>query len=182
MRNLQQFIIAFLIFLPSCIELPQPEKESYVSNIPDDRLAFYVISETTQQDLQGKIMVDSIKSFGKRFISYDDIISYDTLYFSMELSENAIKNINSINLNYNNWCLPYAVVCNGKVIFGAYLYHPLSSCFPYWFYSTTARDGDFAIYAPVWTNEPVSPDPRKDPAIIRVLTEDGKIKVRERDQ
>jgi hypothetical protein len=169
-----------LIIFPGCAEFPQPEKESDLTVIPEDKLAFYVITGSSQDDLNGKIYTDSIISFGKRFIGYDDIFSYDTVYFSFDLSGDAIEMINSLNIEYNNWCLPYAVVSNGEVIFGAYLYHPQSSCFPYWFYSTTVRAGDFMIYSPVWTEEPIKSDPRKDPRILKILEEENKIKTKKR--
>jgi hypothetical protein len=166
----------------SCEEEPKPEGREITTEVPDDRLAFYVIENLSEELMYKALPVDSIMFFGERIIRYEEIISYDTVYFSFEIERFAVDRVAGINNKYNKWCLPFAVVCEGEIIFGAYLYHPLSSCFPYWFYTTAIRQDQFTIYAPVWTENPLKHDPRKDPRMIKVLMEDGKIKSEQTDQ
>jgi len=174
-KNLLLIIVIFLL-ISGCLENPEPEEQFYTFEIPQDKLAFYVIEDLSEEVLYNEIPIDSIKKFGERFISYEEIISYDTVYFSFEILEIAMERVCSINNKYGKWCMPFAVVSKGEVIFGAYLYHPQSSCFPYWYYSTAIRQKKLTIYAPVWTEKPLKTDPRKDPRMINVLLEDGKIK------
>jgi len=159
-----------------CKEEPLPGDKKMTSEIPDDPLAFYLIESLSDELMYKALPVDSIKFFGERVLQYEEIISYDTIYFSFEIERFAVDRIAGINNKYSEWCLPFAVVCKGEIIFGAYLYHPLSSFFPYWYYSTAVRQHQFIIYAPVWTEDPLKIDPRKDPRIIKVLLADGKIK------
>jgi hypothetical protein len=168
-------VICFLV-LSGCSEEFLPDEEKISSKIPDDRLGIYLIKDLPENLMYKPIPVDSIRLFGERILQYEEIISYDTIYFSFEIQHFAVDRIAGINNKYGEWCLPFAVVCEGEVIFGAYLYHPLSMFFPYWFYSTALRQDQFVIYAPVWTENPLKMDPRKDPRIIKVLSEDGKIK------
>jgi len=168
-------VVLCVLILMGCEEEPQPEQKIITSEIPDDRLAFYVIERLSDGIMYKALPVDSIKFFGERILQYNEIISYDTIYFSFEIERFAVDRIAGINNKYGKWCLPFAVVCEGEVIFGAYLYHPLSSCFPYWFYSTAIRQHQFVIYSPVWTENPLKMDPRKDPRMIKVLLEDEKI-------
>jgi hypothetical protein len=165
-----------LLLIFGCEEIPDPEQPGIINEVPDDRLAFYVVEDLPEEMMYKKLPVDSIRFFGERFIEYEEILSYDTVYFTFEIMETAIDRVAAINNKYSKWCLPYAVVCEGEVIMGAYLYHPLSSCFPYWYYSTAIRQKNFAVYAPVWTEIPIKVDPRKDPRLIQVLSEDRKIK------
>lgn len=169
-------ILVCLLMLSGCEEEPGPEEVKIRSDIPDDRLGFYLVEGLSEELMYNPLPVDSIRFFGERFLQYEEIISYDTIYFSFEIERLAVDRIAGINNKYAEWCLPFAVVCEGEVIFGAYLYHPLSSCFPYWFYSTAIRQHQFVIYAPVWTEKPFKRDPRKDPRLVKVLTEDNKIK------
>jgi len=171
------WVLCALLFI-GCDELPDPEEPEITSDIPEDRLGFYVIEGISDELMFKRLPVDSIRFFGERFIDYNEILNYDTLYFTFEIAESAIDRVATINNKYGKWCLPFAVVCEGEIVFGAYLYHPLSSCFPYWFYSTAIRQKKFTIYTPVWTDNPIKVDPRKDPRMIRVLMEDGKIKDR----
>lgn len=171
-----------MFFALSCVEEPEPEQNVISSEVPDDRLAFYVIEGLSDELMYKPLPIDSIKFFGECFIHYEEIVSYDTIYFSFKLAWIAINRIAGINNKYSKWCLPFAVVCEGEVIFGAYLYHPQSSCFPYWFYSTAIRQDQFIIYAPIWTESPLKLDPRKDPRMIKVLQEDGKIDSNLKDQ
>jgi len=177
-RKIFYFITALLL-VSGCSEVPQPEGPATLTKVPDDRLAIYLLKGISDDLMYHELPVDSIRLFGERLVEYPEIKGYDTVYFAFTLSGPAIKRLNETNTKYMEWCLPFAVVCDGEVIFGAYLYHPLSSFFPYWFYATSIRQDKFTIYAPVWADHPVEPDPRKDPRMIRVLTEDEKIRAPE---
>jgi hypothetical protein len=144
-----------MFFITGCSEVPQPEGPAPVSKIPDDRLAVYLIEGISDDLMYHELPVDSIKLFGERILEYHEIVGYDTVYFAFTLVELAIATAIKINNKYLEWCLPFAVVCEGEVIFGAYLYHPKSSFFPYWYYATAIRQDKFTIYAPVWTSRPM---------------------------
>ncbi|MBS0001156.1 MAG: hypothetical protein KFF73_19385 [Cyclobacteriaceae bacterium] len=167
---------AVFLFSTGCSEVPQPEETVRLTEIPKDRMAIYLIEGISDKMMYHELPVDSIRLFGERLVEYHEIVGYDTVYFAFSLLESAINRLSTINIEYMKWCLPFAVVCEGEVIFGAYLYHPKSLFFPYWYYATATRQDKFTIYAPVWTSHPFESEPRKDPRMIRVLVEDDKIK------
>jgi hypothetical protein len=176
-RNISKlYIVLLMLIITGCSEVPQPEGPVPLSQIPDDRLAVYLIEGISDDLMYQELPVDSIRFFGERILEYHEIVGYDTVYFAFTLVELATERLSKINNKYLEWCLPFAVVSQGEVIFGAYLYHPLSSFFPYWYYATAIRQNKFTIYAPVWNSRPDDPDPRKDPRMLRILIEDDKIR------
>ena len=174
-------IISSMVCLAGCSEDHDIHPNLQFS-VPSDPLAFYLI-EGYHEDMDlENITVDSIKRFGNRIISYDEIISYDTTAYIFELTTTGKEHFDSLYLARYARHFPIAVISEGKFLFGVYISHGACSSFADWYslqpYYKVNYPNNFLVFSlpPPYVNFSIEPDLRKDPRMLQILMYGDKVK------
>ena len=179
MRNpLKHIILASVVFLASCSDDDQlPIEESLV--VPIDKFALYMFEGLNDNVDLHTITFDSIKRFKKKFIDYQDIVSYDTSDFRFEVVGISKVNLDSM-IAGNGQYKPVAAISEGQILFFAHVRSPVSSSFPNYFYFEAlpipwGKKGYLDFCIPHSGVSPDEQDPRLDPTMLQIFSKDSKL-------
>lgn len=113
MKNLFKSItlLSIIFFIGCSNEDPVPEKEEL--EIPKDKSAFYMFEGFSERVDLHTVTRDSINLFVKRFIDYQDIISYDTSTFEYEVTGVSKINLDSLMAG-NGIVIPVLAIWEAK--------------------------------------------------------------------
>ena len=177
-NSFKYLILASIVLLASCSDEDHlPIEENLV--IPQDKFALYMFDGLNERIDLHTITLDSIQRFRKKFIDYQDIVSYDTSGFRFEVIGTSKVNLDSMMAG-NGQYKPVAAISEGQILFFADVRSPVSSSFPNYFYFEvvpfpweTKGYLDFCIPHSGVSQE--DEDPRLNPTMLQILSSDSKI-------
>ena len=180
MKNLLLYtIIGGIFWLVSCSDENQILPDDNLV-IPNDTFAFYIIEGFQEYIDLNTITVDSIRLFGNQIIDYQDIVSYDTSDFVLELEGVGKENIDSLLLARYARRYPLAAISKGQILFYAYLNHPVLSSMPNYYYFEpytlpSWSKGYLYFCLPPFADIPIDQDQRLDSTMLQIFERDNKL-------
>jgi hypothetical protein len=167
------FLLVFAILTFSACEKNNP------SISKDAVVEIYQIEFFSTIDKSCQIDERKVELAESPLVAYNDILSYDSINHTFELSDNGKERIIQLNLKVNG--LPFAVKANNTLIYTAYFWpgYSSSSCMwivadPIYLYSSNLLPIRLG-YPGLFPGAKIE-DKRNDPRIIEIFERDGKLR------